>query len=92
MTPLYWEYVDLSSYDSEIGKWLLESFNDKFRDELLNCEIFETLFKAKVLIERRRKEYNTFRPDSVLAYLPPAPEAVETIQTVPIILPLSVLT
>lgn len=30
----------------------IESFNDKFRDELLNCEIFETLFEAKVLIEK----------------------------------------
>ncbi len=46
-----------------------ESFNGKFRDELLNCEIFETLFEAKVLIERWRKEYNTFRPHSALGYL-----------------------
>jgi transposase InsO family protein len=30
----------------------IESFNGKFRDELLNCEIFETLSEAKVLIER----------------------------------------
>ncbi len=30
----------------------IESFNGKLRDELLNCEIFETLFEAKVLIER----------------------------------------
>ena len=29
-----------------------ESFNGKFRDESLNCEIFEELFEAKVLIER----------------------------------------
>jgi len=29
-----------------------ESFNGKLRDELLNGEIFETLFEAKVLIER----------------------------------------
>ena len=43
-----------------------ESFNGKFRDELLNGEIFETLFEAKVLIERWRKEYNTFRPHSTL--------------------------
>ncbi len=51
----------------------IESFNGKFRDELLNCEIFETLFEAKVLIERWRKEYNTFRPHSSLGYLPPTP-------------------
>ncbi|MDP7530135.1 MAG: IS3 family transposase, partial [Candidatus Scalindua sp.] len=67
-----------------------ESFNGKFRDELLNCEIFETLFEAKVLIERWRKEYNTFRPHSALGYLPPAPETVEAIQTVSATLQLSV--
>ncbi|HJL62898.1 MAG TPA: IS3 family transposase [Candidatus Marinimicrobia bacterium] len=67
-----------------------ESFNGKFRDELLNCEIFETLFEAKVLIERWRKEYNTFRPHSALGYLPPTPETVEAIQTVSATLQLSV--
>ncbi|HJO48449.1 MAG TPA: IS3 family transposase [Candidatus Scalindua sp.] len=68
-----------------------ESFNGKFRDELLNGEIFETLFEAKVLIERWRKEYNTFRPHSALGYLPPAPETVEAVQTVSTTLQLSVL-
>ena len=68
-----------------------ESFNGKFRDELLNCEIFDTLFEAKVLIEEWRKEYNTFRPHSALGYLPPAPETVEAIQTVSATLQLSVL-
>ena len=60
------------------------------RDELLNCEIFDTLFEAKVLIERWRKEYNTFRPHSALGYLPPAPETVEATQTVSATLQLSV--
>jgi len=48
------------------------------------------LFEAKVLIERWRKEYNTFRPHSVLGYLPPAPETVEAIRTVSATLQLSV--
>ena len=52
-----------------------ESFNGKFRDELLNGEIFFTLKEAQVLIERWRLEYNTFRPHSALKYRPPAPEA-----------------
>ena len=69
-----------------------ESFNGKLRDELLNGEIFDTLFEAKVLIERWRKEYNTFRPHSALGHLPPAPETVESIQTVSTTLQLSVLT
>ncbi len=59
-----------------------ESFNGKLRAEFLNCEIFETLFEAKVLIERWRREYNMIRPHSSLGYLPPAPEAVEPIQPV----------
>ena len=52
----------------------VESFNGKLRDELLNGEIFETLLEAKVLVERWRVEYNTFRPHSSLGYRPPAPE------------------
>ena len=55
----------------------IESFNGKLRDELLNLEIFDTLLEAKVLIERWRKEYNTFRPHSSLGYRPPAPEAIQ---------------
>ena len=51
----------------------VESFNGKMRDELLNREIFYTLKEAQVLIERWRKEYNTFRPHSSLGYRPPAP-------------------
>ena len=67
-----------------------ESFNGKVRDELLNCDIFETLFEAKVLIEGWRKEYNTLRLHSALGYLLPAPETVEVIQTVSVTLQLSV--
>ena len=53
----------------------IESFNGKLRDELLNGEIFTTLFEAKVLIEEWKKEYNQIRPHSSLGYKPPAPEA-----------------
>jgi putative transposase len=52
----------------------VESFNGKFRDELLSCEIFNTLAEAKVLIEQWRVHYNTARPHSSLGYRPPAPE------------------
>jgi transposase InsO family protein len=54
----------------------VESFNGKLRNELLNGEIFTTLFEAKVLIEEWRKEYNHVRPHSALGYRPPAPEAI----------------
>jgi len=53
----------------------VESFNGKLRDELLNRELFYTLFEAKVLIDRWRWEYNTIRPHSSLGYRAPAPEA-----------------
>jgi len=55
----------------------VESFNGKFRAELLNREIFDTLLEAQVLVERWKHEYNTFRPHSALGYRPPAPEALE---------------
>lgn len=54
----------------------IESFNGKFRDELLNREIFYTLKEAQIIIERWRREYNQIRPHSSLHYRPPVPEAV----------------
>jgi len=53
-----------------------ESFNARFRDELLNGEIFYTLKEAKIIIEQWRKHYNCERPHSALGWRPPAPEAV----------------
>ena len=54
----------------------IESFNGKFRDEVLNREIFYSLQEAQVIIEQWRREYNTVRPHSALGYRPPAPEAI----------------
>ena len=53
-----------------------ESFNSKLRDELLNVELFSTLYEAEVLIEGWRRHYNAVRPHSSLGYRPPAPEAI----------------
>jgi transposase InsO family protein len=53
----------------------VESFHGRLRDELLNGEIFDTLWEAKVLLEQWRREYNAVRPHSALGYRPPAPEA-----------------
>jgi len=53
-----------------------ESFNARFRDELLNAEIFFSLREAQILIEGWRRHYNTVRPHSALGYRPPAPEAI----------------
>ena len=59
----------------------VESFNGKLRDELLNGEIFYTLQEAQIIIERWRREYNTFRPHSSLGYRPPAPETQQWLLT-----------
>lgn len=56
----------------------IESFNGKMRDELLNLEMFDTIFEAQVLVETWRVEYNRVRPHSSLGYKPPAPQAVCT--------------
>ena len=42
----------------------VDSFNGKLRDELLNGEIFETLWEAQVMVEQWRVEHNTIRPHS----------------------------
>ncbi len=52
------------------------SFNARFRDELLNSEIFFSLRKAQILIEQWRRHYNTVRPHSAIGYRPPAPETL----------------
>jgi len=58
----------------------IESFNGKFRDELLNREVFDTVLEARIITERWRREYNTKRPHSSLGYRPPAPEAFLPVQ------------
>lgn len=60
-----------------------ESFNARFRDELLNGEVFYTLREAQILIERWRHHYNTVRPHSALRYRPPAPESMMPIDQRP---------
>ncbi len=44
----------------------IESFNGRFRDELLNLWQFDSLLEAQVLIEDWRIDYNTNRPHSAL--------------------------
>ena len=53
----------------------VESFNGTMANELLNREIFDTLYEAKVLLARWVRTYNTIRPHSALGYRPPAPAA-----------------
>ena len=53
-----------------------ESFNSRFRDELLNGEVFTTLREAQILMERWRRHYNTVRPHSALGNRPPATKSI----------------
>ncbi len=61
-----------------------ESFNARFRDELLNAATFCTLKEAQIIIEEWRKHYNTKRPHSALGYRPPAPETIIPMEPRPI--------
>jgi len=60
-----------------------ESFNARFRDELLNGEIFYSLKEAKIIIEQWRQHYNRKRPHSALGWRPPAPEVVMPLEQRP---------
>ena len=61
-----------------------ESFNARFRDELLNGEVFYNLKEAQIIIEEWRKHYNTKRPHSALGYRPPAPETIVPMDQEPV--------
>jgi putative transposase len=58
-----------------------ESFNGKFRDELLDRELFYSLAEAKYLVQAWRRHFNQVRPHSSLGYRPPAPAAVLPLQS-----------
>ena len=61
-----------------------ESFNGRFRDELLNGEIFYSMREAQIIIEEWRRHYNTVRPHSALGYRPPAPETIVQMDRTPV--------
>jgi transposase InsO family protein len=55
---------------------LVESFNARLRDELLDGEVFYGLREAQVVIEGWRRHYNALRPHASLGYRAPAPEVI----------------
>jgi putative transposase len=55
----------------------IESFHDKFRDECLQREWFQSLLDAQVVIADWRLHYNTRRPHSSLSYKTPAAFAAQ---------------
>jgi transposase InsO family protein len=49
----------------------IESFNARFRDEVLDCEIFSSLLEAKVIADDWRRTYNRLHPHSALGMRAP---------------------
>jgi transposase InsO family protein len=60
-----------------------ESFQGRFRDELLDRELFYSVKEAKVLVENWRLEYNHHRPHSSLDYMTPAAFAAACLASAP---------
>jgi putative transposase len=50
----------------------VESFNGRFRDELLNETLFSSLAEARAAIANWKEDYNNQRPHSALGNIPPA--------------------
>jgi transposase InsO family protein len=49
-----------------------ETFNSRFRDELLDGEVLANVLEGKVLAQEYRRHYNHNRPHSALGYQTPA--------------------
>lgn len=49
----------------------IESFNARFRDEVLDCEIFSSVLEAKVIADDWRLTYNRLHPHSALQMMAP---------------------
>ncbi len=58
------------------GNGHVESFDARLRDEPLDGETFHTPREAEVVIESRRRHYNSVRPHASPGFRPPAPEVV----------------
>ena len=66
-----------------------ESFNARFRDELLDGEVFHCPREAQIMIDTWRTHDNTKRPHSALGYRPPAPETIVPMDQRPVMHQLS---
>jgi len=62
-----WDYFKPTLKHSEI-----ESFNSRFRDELLNRELFLSNDELRYVADRWQMDYNHCRPHSSLNYFAPA--------------------
>lgn len=67
-TGIAWHYI---APGKPLQNGFVESFNGRLRDECLNEEVFATLAEARIVIERRRLDYNLVRPHSAHGGLTP---------------------
>jgi len=58
----------------------VESFNSKLKDELLNRELFLHIDELRYVADRRRMDYNHYRPHSSLDYMAPAVFAAKCLE------------
>jgi hypothetical protein len=54
-----------------VEPWI-ESFNARFRDEVLDCELFSSILEARVIADVWRDTYNRYHPHSSLGMPAPA--------------------
>ena len=75
-----------TAYIEPVSPWengYCDSFNARFRNELLNGEIFYSLREAQIVIKQWRRHYNTKRPHPAHGYKPLATESIITIEERP---------
>ena len=68
-TGVGWHYIDPGK---PVQNVVIESFNARLRDEFLNETLFTSLAQARAALEEWRRDYNTVRPHSRIAWLTPA--------------------
>ena len=67
-TRVEWHYIAPGKPQQNA---FIESFNGRLRDELLNETLFTSLSHAREALSIWREDYNTVRPHSALANMPP---------------------
>jgi putative transposase len=73
-TGIEWHYI---APGKPTQNAFAESFNGRFRDELLNETLFSSLAAARLAIANWKEDYNTHRPHSALGNIPPAEFAMK---------------
>jgi putative transposase len=68
-TGVDWHYI---APGKPVQNAFIESFNGRLRDEFLNETLFTSLAQARCALEAWRRDYNTVRPHSRIAWLTPA--------------------